>query len=388
MSVLTSETALPGAVASQVLVFDTLAEAEAPWRALEANGIFTPYQRFDWVRALLVSGAESQGRIAVAMLFEAGMPMLVAPLIVETKMGVSRGRLIGTYLSNADWLPVRRGFTPTPERLNQLWAAVGGLDLVSFYNLPAAWDGMANPLLGEGCDPSPNNFYYTQVVPTPGPYLETHMPAKKRANIKRGARRLEEGFGKVELRRVEDQGELDKVHATFLAQRGERFDQMGVGNVFAEPWFQLFFKSLAATGFGQDRPALRFHALYAGDEIVATSCGSFAGGHYSQYINSTASGPAAKFSLMGILLGELLDELARAGVTGFDMGTGDFDYKTDWTEAQALFNRHQPVTAKGAMAAQVLRSRQGLKRLIKQTPALWRLAKQVRLALYRLKGGK
>ena len=188
----------------------------------------------------------------------------------------------------------------------------------------------------------------------------------------------------MQLRRVTDSAELQKVHAEFLKQRGERFEQMGIANVFAEPYFQRFFKSLATAGFGQPRPALCFHALYSGDEIVATCCGSFSGAHYSQYINSTASGPAAKFSLMGILVGELMDELTEAGITGFDMGTGDFDYKTDWTAPTELYNRLIAVSPRGHIAAFALGRREALKRFIKQNARLWGFAKQVRLTLYKL----
>jgi CelD/BcsL family acetyltransferase involved in cellulose biosynthesis len=129
---------------------------------------------------------------------------------------------------------------------------------------------------------------------------------------------------------------------------------------------------------------LRFHALYAGDDIVATCCGAYAGNHYSQYINSTADGPAARFSLMGILVAELIDELIADGITSFDMGLGDFDYKRDWTEPVAVFDAVVPVTLAGSLALPVLDLTRSAKRLIKQNPALWKLAQGARRGLYRL----
>jgi len=326
------------------------------------------------------------------VLFEGEQPQALLPIMVLGRHGVARGHLIGTEISNCDWVPMRSGFALCPElverMLEAIRQAIGGLDLMSFYNLPARWQGLDNPLLGPQCDPSPNNIYLAEIAASDEPFIDVHLSGKKRANIKRGARRLEETFGPVRLVHVTDGPELRKVHAIFLAQRGERFEQMGICNIFAEPHFQRFFSELALLGFGEQRPALVFHALYAGDEVVATSCGTFSGTHFSQYINSTASGPAAKFSLMGILVAELLDELTRAGITSFDMGIGDFDYKTDWTHAHGLWNRQIPVTAKGRVAAQVLRARQGLKRIIKQNPAFWAFARKVRLTLFRLRTGK
>ncbi|HEY4201241.1 MAG TPA: GNAT family N-acetyltransferase [Devosiaceae bacterium] len=393
MSVLAQEPmpsdAEAGAAALSVTVFDSLEAAEADWRAIEADGVLTPYQRYDWIKAAMDAGVEPTGRVAIAIVGTEGRPVAVLPLLVERRLGLATARLMGAHISNSDWLAMRRGFVPTPEQLAAIWAGIGreigGLDLVSFFNQPQSWQGVANPILALGGDPAPNNFYFETIGPTPVPYIEHRLSQKKRSNIRRGARRLEESFGKLELRQANDVAELEKVHVAFLAQRGERFEQMGIGNVFAEPYFQRFFKLAAINGFGAERPALRFHALYAGDEIVATTCGTYGATHYSQYINSTSSGPAAKYSLMGVLVAELMDELTAAGILTFDMGIGDFEYKTDWTEPQPLYGSLIAVTLRGRVVASGLRSGQQAKRFVKQNPALWRLAQAARLALYRLR---
>ena len=126
------------------------------------------------------------------------------------------------------------------------------------------------------------------------------------------------------------------------------------------------------------------HALYAGDTVVATCWGAMAGNPYSQYINSTASGPAAKYSLTAVMIAELMDELNREGITTFDMGLGDFDYKIEWTEPQLVFHSIVPLTARGRLGAVAIAGRAALKRLIKQTPALWQAARWLRLQLRRL----
>jgi len=372
-----------------VVVHGSLAEAEADWRAIEATGILTPYQRYDWIRALLESGLEREGRIAIVVVHDDARPVALLPLIVERRPGFSIARLLGSDISNSDWLAFVPDTDISPEWLgwvlDEVRELVGTLDLVCLFNQPRQWADRPNPVLAIAADPGPNNLYTATIGPTPVPYIEHRLTHKRRGNIKRGERRLEEMLGKVELRRVTTSDELDRVHAAFLAQRGERFDQMGVGNLFAEASFVRFFKHLATEGFTEEHPALCFHALYAGEDIVATTCGAFAGRHYSQYINSTASGPAAKYSLMSILVARLMDELTTSGIETFDMGIGDFDYKQDWTAPEPLFDTLIPLTPAGHLAALGLKASQGAKRAIKQNPRLWGLAQSIRKTLHNLR---
>jgi CelD/BcsL family acetyltransferase involved in cellulose biosynthesis len=364
-------------------VFDSLAAAEPAWRLLEAHAVLTPYQRFDWIDALVAAGGETAGRIAIVTVFQTGRPVALLPLIVEKRFGVGCARLLGAHLTNSDWMILDPTIAPLLDRraltalLAEAGTRAGGFDLVEFSYLPATWQGIDNPLLNLAHEPAPNNLYHAIIGPTPAPYIEHRISQKRRTNIRRGMRRLEEMSGKVELRRVNDAAELDKVHRTFLAQRAERFDQMAVRNIFAEDYFVKFFKTLATRCFHSSRPALSFHALYAGDEIVATCCGAFAGNHYSQYINSTASGPAAKYSLLGVLMAELCDELIAAGIVSTDMGIGDFDYKTEWTEPQVLYCSSIAVTPRARLLAPLLLLARKARRTIKQNKRLWALAQRV-----------
>lgn len=373
-----------------VEVFFDLAGVEPIWRALEANGVFTPYQRFEWMAGVLASGAERDRPIAVAVILQRGEPVALLPLIVEKRPGLALGRLVGSSIANSDWLLCRRGFLPDAADMQTIFKAVGRqarLDLLAFYNLPQAWQGMDNPLLLAGAAPAASNSYFATIGPSELPYIEHRLATKRRSNIKRGERRLEELLGPVRLVRAEDEASFVAIHQAFLAQRGARFDEMGIGNVFAEPEFRQIFRTLVLQGFGSARPPMAAHALYAGEEIVATSWGVYGGEHYSQYINSTSAGPAGKYSLSGILVGHLMDELVSSGILTFDMGVGDFEYKQDWTEPMALWNAMVPVSFRGRIAAPAMRLGQTIKRAIKQNERLWALAQKVRLMLHKLRRG-
>jgi CelD/BcsL family acetyltransferase involved in cellulose biosynthesis len=372
-----------------VEVFATLEAAEPVWRALEERAVLTPYQRFDWIKALLAAGAEEGSQIAVAVIRQGGHPVGLLPLAVVKRGGLTRAHMLGVHQSNADWLLVEPGFQPGRGELLEIFGQIskelGGIDLLSFSNLPRAWQGHRNPLLVLDHAPAPSNFYTAVIGPTPVPYIDHRLSAKRRSNINRGRRRLVEQHGEVRLVHVQDRDMLVHVHEAFLEQRGMRFAEMGIPNMFAEKPFFRLFRDLAEASFGKADPTLCLHALYTGDEIVATSWGLQSGTHYSQYINSTTSGPAARYSLMGILIAELMDALTMEGITTFDMGLGDFDYKTEWTEAEPVFNSLVSLSLKGRIAARAMAARNAGKRFIKQTPALWQAAQWVRLQNQRLR---
>lgn len=372
------------------VLFDSLATAEPAWRALEAVAVLTPYQRYDWLAGLVASGLESGAGLCVALIRRNGRAVALLPLRITRRFGLATAQMLGTDQSNCDWLVTLPDFTPDAAQLRDLLARIGGeaggIDILSLLNQPAQWQGKPNAMLALGRSPGASNLYTATIGPTPVPYIEHRLATKRRSNIKRGIRRLVELHGPVRVVRVGDAATLDKVHAAFLEQRALRFEEMGIRNIFAEPGFMRFFRQLAIDSFDEERPALTLHALYAGDEILATCWGAMAGNHYSQYINSTAAGPAAKYSLMAVLIAEVMDDLTTSGIITFDMGLGDFEYKVEWTEPEPVFHSVIALTARGRIAARLLEQRAAIKRVIKQTPALWSAARALRRQLLRFRG--
>ncbi len=373
--------------ALQVTVLASFADARAPWLNLEARAVFTPYQRFDWMAAMHANGLDD-GRLAIAFVGPLERPIALLPLAIHKRRGLLQAQLIGSDYSNSDWLMVdpEAAHRLTLPVLQNLLAEVvrqaGGVDIVRFTNLPLQWNGLDNPLLAFRHQAAPNNLYASPIGGVALPFIDHGITTKLRSNLRRGRSRLEEQFGPVSVRRIINAADLAPVHAAFLAQRGERFVQMGVDNVFATPGMVGFFTGLCEAGMGQPRPAFMAHALYAGETILATSFGATAGNHYSQYINSTSSGPASKYSLMGILMAAMMDDLIGSGITGFDMGTGDFAYKSDWTSPQTIFDSAVAVSGRGKLALPVLDVMVSAKRAIKQNPKIWALAQRVKKARY------
>ena len=375
----------------QVTIFDSFAAARTPWLALQERGVLTPYQRFEWMAAIHASGLEP-GRLAIGVLGPLERPMALLPLVVRRQSGLRQAHLVGSDYGNSDWLlfdpeAADRLTLPALQHiLAEITRQAGGMDIVRLGNLPAQWNGQSNPLLAFRHQPAPNNLYTAEIGTVDLPFIDHGITSKLRSNLRRGRARLVEQFGPVSVRRVTDAAEFGLVHAAFLAQRGERFAQMGVDNIFATPEMVALFSTLCLAELGRERPALVVHALYAGADILATSFGAMAGNHFSQYINSTSAGPASKYSLMGILMGDMMDDLIDSGITSFDMGTGDFAYKSDWSAPQTVFDAAIAVSRLGALALPVLDLAVSTKRAIKQNPRVWALAKRAKKLRYDLVG--
>jgi len=370
----------------RAVVHDSIARAETAWRRLQHDGVYGPYQRLDWVAAYLDAGFAPDAHIAVLTILEHDRPIALIPFEIVSKFGLRVAQIIGMSISNGD-APV---FDPqsthllTPKALREALASLPA-DIVNFHCVAPEIGEHVNPLARLGGNPAPDNFYVNALEPGDAPFIEQSLPHKRRTNIRRSQRRLDEGFGPVTLHRAKTPAEVETILEVFLDQRGRRFVQMGVENIFQRPAFRQFFRRLALEGLDQDRPAISLHALYAGETIVATSIGTYGPAHYSQYINSTDYGDASRYSLMGVTLSLLVDQLRANGIKSLDMGLGDFDYKTDWTHRQTVFDIVLPVSALGHVAAPLLRGARAAKRKIKQTPSLWKLARTAQSAMVGLR---
>ena len=371
-------------------VFRHLKDAETTWRALETVAVTSPYQRFDWIAAYLDAGFEKHAAIRIVALYAGDVTIALLPLTVKSRMGASIAQIIGMPISNMDGLVFDPAYRDrlTPDAIMIMLNAVGQsgieIDLAAFHCVVENWGGYDNPLMALPHAVAPNRLYFEPLHPSDGE--EGHrLPKRRRKNIRYSYRKLESEFGPLRLKRADTAQDVLEIESQFLAQRTRRFAQMGVDNIFAQPAFRKFFTRLASDQVGNGCPALAFHALYAGETLVATAVGAYANTHYSHYMNSTTDGDASRYSIIGVMLTLLVDELRAQGIESFDIGLGDFDYKTEWSTPQTVYDCLLPLNARGRLAAPALFAARALKRTIKQTPALWRAARaaQSRLSAMR-----
>src|SRR5690554_3152103 len=77
-----------------VAVTSDLFAIEQTWRDLEARAVLSPYQRFDWIKAYLDAGFETDPRCAYAVLSFKSLPVALLPLTIKSRFGIKIAQVI------------------------------------------------------------------------------------------------------------------------------------------------------------------------------------------------------------------------------------------------------------------------------------------------------
>ena len=127
-------------------------------------------------------------------------------------------------------------------------------------------------------------------------------------------------------------------------------------------------------------PALEWHALLCGSEIVATFAGAGHQGRFSGMVVAFDSRPAfAACSPAEILLKHVMADLAQRGFSSFDLGIGEARYKETFCDTvEPLFDCFVGHTPVGQIAAFMLGGLGRAKRSIKQSPGIYTAVRRLR----------
>jgi CelD/BcsL family acetyltransferase involved in cellulose biosynthesis len=385
---------------SDITVFRSAEDAEALWRALEAEGACTPYQRYDWLSAWYATVAMmNRLQTAIVVLHDSnGRPAALFPLVLERQGPALVARFAGGKHCNANMGVFRQGFaeqlghTPAAAILNAMADEIAreGLGKVDVFHLraqPGAWSGMPNPLAGgPGRHPAEDAHALTLRDEESDEALTRRLLGKdSRKKLAKKLRWLDE-LGGVAFRRAETEAEVDRVLCAFFRQKAERFRAQGIVNPFACTSTQAFLRRAALAGLDQGRPALEIHALWCGDMVAAAFGGCCDGRRLSGTFISFETDPAIMRSSPGELIALELARLAlRRGMRSFDLGMGDDGYKRHTCpKREPRFESVVPVSALGRAVALGLIGMGRLKGAMKRDD---RVLRTVRRVAFRLVGG-
>src|SRR5262249_25635873 len=106
---------------------------------------------------------------------------------------------------------------------------------------------------------------------------------------------------------------------------------------------------------------------------------------YYLVLSSYHDGELAKFGPGRAHLHELLRHAIDRGFRAFDFTVGDEPYKRDWSDTELkLYDYLAAATVRGWLVVAATAAFRRAKRIIKQTPALWRTFSKVRALAHRL----
>lgn len=370
-------------------IIRNLAEAEAPWRALEAVATLTPYQRYDYLRLWQehVGAREGVEPLVVVAYGADGQPLCLLPLGKFSRGPFKVARFLGGKHANYNFGPWRNGVRFDRDFVQQVLNGIHSFDpeiaVLELHNQPLHWHGLDNPFLAFPHQPSPSTGYRLRLGESSAAVLARQLTASYRSRIRGKERKLAKLAGyRYFVAATPD--EARRCMDTFFAQKRLYMDALKIPNPFDDPGVESFLRAACESGLDRGKPVLEIHALEGGGEILALYAALTDGKRLSTIVSSYTSSENARQSPGIITLSHAVANAADRGFEIMDLGVGEAEYKFVYCdETEDLFDSFLPLSASGQMVVPLLRARAGLKRFVKTTPALWRAAKTVRGVLNR-----
>ncbi len=378
----------PGPVlsAATTTLYRTFSEAEPVWRAFEAWGVLTPYQRFDWVETWYrhVGAREGLTPLIVVARADCGLPALIWPLMVQyrrpLRVAIWPGGKFANYkmgLYNPECLADIDRATLT--RLLGHLGHAGGVDAIELTNQPEAWQGYANPLAQLPKQVSPSFAYSLTLEPCFDNLYPRLRGTATRKKLRRSERLIARDFGSCGFHRVRSPADIDRVLGAFAAQKSERMREKQIRNVYDDDDVMRFMRDLAVRGIGETEPHIDMFWLSAGDRVAATWIGTSGGGRTCGIMSSFELGDIARHHPGEVLLRYLIEDRCREGFAEFDLGVGEADYKTHWCpNTDTLFDTFLPLSVSGWARTTYASGCARLKRSVKQSDILSTLSGRFR----------
>jgi CelD/BcsL family acetyltransferase involved in cellulose biosynthesis len=381
-----AERARLAATIAKVEVYCDPAAIEADWAELEAVATVSAYQK----RSFLVPWIETIGASRLIAPFfvlvrdPQGHPLALLCLGIERHGPLRIASFLGGQESNFNlglFRPNMRVTGPDLRFLLRAAAEAMGPAAPHFFflrNQPYEWGLVVNPLALLPHQPSASFAYATRLSLDSETFLASKLSRAERKKLRKKQMRLAE-FGAVTLVANDTPGEARTIIDAFLAEKIARSNAVSFKTDFSDPPVRAFLERLSMP-IGSNPPWLEFHALKAGERIIATYAGAAHRGHFSCMLNSFDIDPIiAKSSPGNILLMQLVASFCDKGLRGFDLGIGEAPYKDTYCNVTLpLFDTIVPVGAIGSLCGVFAVLLLKAKRIIKRHPHIYAAARAVR----------
>ena len=363
-------------------VFGDLEAARAPWAQIEALGLASPYQAYEFADAWLQTTGRARNITPMIIVArdEADRVSAVLPLGRMRRGPVWTAEFLGGKDANFKMGLFRPGIEASAEAIADLLRRAAHMvaprvDAFWLTNQPYSWQGAPNPLAGLPRRPSPSFGHKSALNKDFDAWLAAHYSKEAQKKLHKKARRLAE-VGRLAPIVARDEASVRRILAAFQRQKEARMQAVGAPNAYERPDTARFFERAAMNNLGSGSPTIELHALMSGERVVATFGGLRQAGRFcGMFISYDTAPEIARCSPGQLLVIETIRDLTARGFSTFDLGVGEGRYKDENCEAEEpLFDTAIAVTAKGLGFWAAALSQRRIKRWIKQTPWVWALA--------------
>ncbi|WP_244480351.1 GNAT family N-acetyltransferase [Rhizobium sp. Root1220] len=370
-----------------VVVIDAMPTLEQAWRELECDDLNSLHQGYDWclawVRAYQNPLAILWGKLAHETAF-------ILPLEITRSHGARVATFIGADHSNINTGLFSNRFLEGTGDLDAhrfadlLRQALAGLaDLLLLQNIPLEWRGRQNPLALLPMVQNQNHAYRLPLLDSFDTTLRQLNAKNRRKKFRVQSKRLE-ALGGFEYVAGGTTNEQHRLLDLFFKQKSERFETLGLPDVFARPETKQFLHG-AIDIRDADRQilGLEMHAIRLKGQrdgyIAALSGISRKGDHVICQFSSIDESVGADASPGEFLFWQMIEGQHNKGVSMFDFGLGDQGYKRSWAPVEtAHYDVVLSLTARGSVAGLAHRAITRGKAFVKSHPRLYRIAQRTR----------
>ena len=373
------------------LLTNRIDDVESAWRALEASGVESPGQNYDfialWVKQRGIAACDQTYVVGSVD----GVPIALLPLHRRKKRGVRvltwfPGSNVGCYAPVADLARLEAlGSAGRKALWQRMVSRLTGADLVYLRWIPELVGGRSGLFCELGAALGVETLYRTQFASWEECDREQRSKSRRKHDRQQGDRL--EAMGAVSFEEIRNGGATRAAIDTMFAQRSARFKAMGIRDVFVRDRLIGFYHAAAAPNSGID---VRLHVLRLNGDIVAVRYNIVEGNSMFCLISSMSDDEAIQHGSPGKqCLLRVMQTVFEQGITMFDMGGGLTDEKRHWCNVQTPLRHHYvPLTAWGSTVLATHQAMQKTRKAIKANKRLMTMLRAPGQLLHRLAGAK
>ncbi|TPK90795.1 GNAT family N-acetyltransferase [Mesorhizobium sp. B2-4-17] len=375
-----SPRALPGGAAGPSISVAG-AEGLAAYARFCRSAVCAPAQGATWV---MNWAAQVKPELLVATLALEGKPVFALALEVVNQGRFRVARFMGGRHANGNFAAADPQWLANADvaAIRSMLAAVAksrpDIDLIALERLLPKLDDIANPLASLARFSSPNLSLAADLA---GGFdaLLLRAGGKRKRKKHRSQTRKFEAVGSHRRIEARSSDEVERLLDAFFEMKELRFRKMGIANVFGDDPTRAFFRELFAQALDQPEPPFVLHGLEIAGKLRAITGSSRSGRRLICEFGAIAEDDLAHTSPGDFLFFDNIQEACETGFAVYDFSVGDEPYKRQWCDIETQhFEVLVPLTLKGRALALMLRQNARLKAFIKNSPAIWKLAKMLR----------
>ena len=334
--------------AIQLRTFNDFSELETDWRALQARGVCTFYQTYEWCQAWQSSIGLARGfePCVIAGYYQQKL-IFILPVAVQKTRGARVLKWIGTgAMTYGMGLYCRDHFNQSSD-LSDLWPqildVIGGVDGVHLVRQPYNWQGFINPLQFLFTVKSANSSYSMALNSD----FETLYQLKRSSSSRRGNRKRDKKLfasGDVQFGLPHTICQSQTLLETMQQQQVDRLSRRGIKGLESKE-ISAFLSALNGLSYQSQNPLLLAYHLTVDGEIAAVMLGaSFKNTYWALVSSLTGSTQLQRFSPGDYALRKTISALCENGYASFDFSAGESDYKNHWADGSIDLNETVRIT--------------------------------------------